>query len=126
MQNEMKAKAIERQKRRKRKTAACKKCSRVRPLFALGPDDCDKCRVEESRQLQSQVKREVSAEDIKAKGRRLLTQTDYRINKYSVEEPDVKKLRQWKRWRKKVRNKIRTCKDGDSMVFPKAPNQRNR
>lgn len=104
----------------------CKNCHRERPVFALGPEDCDLCRSEKARQQTKPIaKTKGSAEDIKAKGKKLLSQSDYRINKYGLEEPDAKKLGQWKRWRKKVRNKIRTCKDGDTMVFPKTPNQRN-
>jgi len=106
-----------------KKLIECKACSRPRPKHALGPDDCDKCRVENVRNAKRprRYKNKGSAEDIKAKGKKLLAESDYRLNKYAIEEPDQKKLRQWKRWRKKVRNKIRTCKDGDSMVFPKTP-----
>lgn len=103
----------------------CKSCKRKRPTFALGPEDCDKCRQEAARaRVKKVAKTKGSAEDIIAKGSKLLAASDYRLNKYSLEEPNPVKLKLWRTWRKKVRNKIKTCKDGDSMVFPKAPNKR--
>lgn len=109
-----------------RKKVNCKACGRERPVFALGPNDCDKCRVENRRKVDKtkyEANTVVTKADIKAKGRKLLLDSDYRINKYSIEEPDPVKLVLWRDWRKAVRKKIKTCKDGDTMVFPKAPNQ---
>lgn len=101
----------------------CKNCSTPRPVFALGPEDCDKCRPEKARDLSKPLPVNIgSAEDIKALGYKLLQGSDYRINKYTIEEPDSVKLSLWRDWRKEVRSKIRTCKDGDIMVFPEAPN----
>lgn len=102
------------------KKTKCKKCSRLRPPFAQTPDGCDICGVERTRVQRAVIVTVV--EDIKAKGYTLLSGSDYRINKYTLEEPNPKKLKAWVSWRKEVRNKIRTCQDGDDMVFPKAPN----
>ena len=99
----------------------CKNCERERPDFCLGPDDCDKCRYEG---IELDTSTPLTVADIQGEGRRLLSMSDHRIVKYVLEEPNSDKLELWKEWRQKVREKMRTCEDGDDMLFPLAPKER--
>lgn len=101
------------------KLVKCKSCGRERPEFAISKKDCDKCRYEDLRKKPTD--KGIKRNDIIGKGRKLLEASDYRINKYTLEEPDPVKLEAWRTWRNKVKEKMKTCKDGDSMVFPEQP-----
>jgi len=102
----------------KHKIKKCPKCDRERPSFTIRKNGCDVCRTEKARESHSA---EVTPNDIKAKAKKLLAQTDYWDNVSYRARKTKEQLAGRDQYRNTLRDITKSCDNPSDVVFPKKP-----